>query len=197
MLYIQDTDFTQNDEFIKKCYERMSKQRQEYVQKYVSYKDRINGIIGYDLLKRGLAQEYGIASNPYFLFSRYGKPYLKEYPNICFNISHCGVAVACAISNYDVGVDIETIRQIDKSIIEYCCKEEEKEKIYDSINPNIEFAKIWTMKESYIKMLGIGIQDDIKSVLEKATDEILFSIMVNEHKGYVCSLCCNRNAVIL
>lgn len=177
-------------EQIELCYNEMSEQRKKYVNKFVLSKDRANGIIAYDLLKRGLAQEKGILTNPVFRFNQHGKPYLRDYPEIHFNLSHCSRAVACVISDNFVGVDIETIKPIDNSVIDYTCSEEEKEKILSSACPEIEFYKIWTMKESYLKMLGLGIDNNIKEVLgQKTLEKSSHTIIVNERKQYVCCCC--------
>ena len=48
-----------------------------------------------------------------------GKPYIKNYPDYHFNISHSNGAVAIAFSDYPVGVDIEKIRKADMKRITY------------------------------------------------------------------------------
>lgn len=48
-----------------------------------------------------------------FLQQKYGKPYIKGHSNFHFNISHIKNAIAIAISDYLVGVDIERIGEID------------------------------------------------------------------------------------
>jgi 4'-phosphopantetheinyl transferase len=190
MLYIEDSAFLMQRDLVEQCFEQMSEQRKKYVNKFTVSRDRINGIMAYDLLKRGLAQEWGIITNPVFLYNRYGKPFLRDNPDIHFNLSHCSQAVACVISQHFVGVDVETIKPIDISVINYTCNEKEKKIIFSSLYPDIEFAKLWTQKESYLKMLGIGINNDIRNILQEDTFKNLnYTFGVNEKKQYVYCYC--------
>lgn len=93
----------------------------------------------------------------------YGKPYLEGYSDFKFNISHSGEYVALVTSKYEVGIDIEQIKEIGhKSIIDNCFTEEEKKYIYKS-NSISRFYEMWTLKESYIKAIGKGLSIPLKS----------------------------------
>ena len=48
---------------------------------------------------------------------QHGKPYLRDYPGIHFNISHCEGLVACAFSDTETGVDVERIREVKEKVI--------------------------------------------------------------------------------
>lgn len=82
-----------------------------------------------------------------------GKPYLDN--NLKFSISNKNDLVVVAISNHDIGVDIEEIKDYDKNILKYFYTKEEKKQV-----TNLEeFYKIYTLKESYIKMKDLKITD--------------------------------------
>ena len=56
-----------------------------------------------------------------------GKPYLLDYPQLRFNLSHSGEFVAIAVSRHQVGVDIEKLRPLpdwrelaEGLLTEYC-----------------------------------------------------------------------------
>ncbi|MDR1001642.1 MAG: phosphopantetheine-protein transferase, partial [Clostridiales bacterium] len=51
-----------------------------------------------------------------FLKNEYGKPYLYGYPDFHFNISHTHNAFVVAVSDSEVGVDIERIHAADIKI---------------------------------------------------------------------------------
>ena len=60
-------------------------------------------ILGRTLLNMGLQREYALfLSQLTVKTGRYGKPYLKECPEIQFNISHCDGLAACALHNRTV-----------------------------------------------------------------------------------------------
>lgn len=42
-----------------------------------------------------------------FYKGEYGKPHINGYPNFYYNISHTSNAIAVAIANNPIGVDIE------------------------------------------------------------------------------------------
>lgn len=135
--------------------------------------DKKNCVISYLLLLHGLKKNYGIHS-PRLTYSHNGKPYLPEYPNIGFNISHCPKGCICGISDTPIGVDIQEIRPFSPEIVKYCCSKEEIDFLKQSDKPAWEFTRMWTMKESYLKMLGRGIAETLTDIdTTKLTDKIL------------------------
>ena len=48
-------------------------------------------------------------TKPIFKTEKYGKAYISNHENIHFNLSHSGKMVLCAISDMEVGADIEYI----------------------------------------------------------------------------------------
>jgi len=125
--------------------------------------DRKNCILSYFLLQYALFKNYGICA---FTLSNgvNGKPYLSDYPHIHFNSSHCDYGCICAIADSPIGIDIQEIRPFSWSIANRCCSVEEKQLLRNSADPAAEFTKIWTMKESYLKMKGTGITVDLCSI---------------------------------
>lgn len=87
-------------------------------------------------------------------FNQYGKPYIEGY-NLNFNISHSNILVACAFYQYELGFDVEYMKEeIPQNIVDAVFSNLEKELVsHDSRL----FYLIWTAKESYIKWLGKGL----------------------------------------
>ena len=99
--------------------------------------------------------------------SKYGKPYLTDYPNAHFNISHSGNYVACAVSDKPVGTDIQKIGKYCSDTAKRVCSEEELKQISDSSDKASEFTRLWTQKEAVLKMCGTGfISDNVKNCLD-------------------------------
>jgi 4'-phosphopantetheinyl transferase len=95
----------------------------------------------------------------------WGKPCLKNYPNIHYNISHSADLVACVISDTStVGIDVEKIREFNSYAANRVCSSEELSRVYSNNDCKREFFRYWTLKESYIKAIGKGISHPMKNV---------------------------------
>ena len=180
-------------------FEKLSKliteDKRTKIQKYRSYSDAQRSLLGDVLVRYSICQNNSLLNkNLRFDKNEYGKPFLPEYPNIHHNISHAGNYVVCAISNTSpVGIDVEAIKTADMKIAERFFTNDEfyyiKEQPYNL--QNICFYKIWTMKESYIKMIGKGllIPLDSFSVLDEiSTHGAYFHefIQTSEIIGHIC-----------
>lgn len=96
-------------------------------------------------------------SRQYIVYDPYGKPYLRDYPDVHFNISHSGMYVACAVADRPVGIDVQMISEYKPNVADRVCSKAELAKIAASDNPAAEFTKLWTRKEAYVKWTGEGI----------------------------------------
>lgn len=119
--------------------------------------------ISHKLLDDMLFENYGI-KNPQFEYGEYGKPFLAEYKNIFFSISHCNKAVCVAISEKNIGTDIETIRKYSESVVRRVFTEKETSELEKSAEKNKFFFKLWTLKESVVKYNGKGISYGMKNI---------------------------------
>jgi 4'-phosphopantetheinyl transferase len=94
--------------------------------------------------------------------TEHGKPYLVDYPELAFNISHSTDRVMIAIGwMRQLGVDIEVCKQrINLSgLVDKCFAEEEAAywaKLPETLK-NLEFYRFWTRKEAFVKATGHGI----------------------------------------
>lgn len=86
-----------------------------------------------------------------FHYSENGKPFLENGP--FFSISHCKEAIAVAMDDQPIGIDIESIRNVDQDLILRTMNEEEQKQIHS----NRDFTRFWTQKEAILKMEGTGI----------------------------------------
>ena len=146
--------------------------------------------IGRELLRRGLSKLYGICAenmDSMLCEGEFGKPYLRERPDISFNISHCREAVVCVLSDRPVGVDVESMRGYRESLVRYTMNDAEISEIEQSACPEIEFIRLWTRKEAVMKCYGSGITNDIKHVLEHNSLET--TTITSPDNRYVYSVC--------
>lgn len=85
-----------------------------------------------------------------------GKPFLAEYPEIYFNLSHTAGLLACALGRQAVGIDAEGIRDYPKALLRKMT-EGERAYILGADEPNEAFMRVWTMKEAWVKLTGEGL----------------------------------------
>ncbi|MCH5348443.1 MAG: 4'-phosphopantetheinyl transferase superfamily protein [Oscillospiraceae bacterium] len=115
----------------------------------------------YKLLSYVLKNYYNINS---FKIEKgeHGKPYLKDIPEINFNISHCKGLIVCGISKNEIGVDAEYFRKYNDKVMNRIFSSSEQEYVYSSDDPCVDFFRIWTLKESLGKYFGTGLFSDLK-----------------------------------
>lgn len=102
---------------------------------------------------------------PEFAYNEYGKPFLKERPDIHFSISHTKNAIAVAIASKPIGIDIEQILHHSEGVLKKTMNPSELQTILESANPDESFTALWTQKEAVLKLLGTGIQGEMQDVL--------------------------------
>ena len=148
----------------------VSKERIEKANQYFHQKDKFLSI-GAEILLNHVLSKIGII-NPIFDTDNYSKPYLKNYPNVYFNLSHSEKYVACAVSDSPIGVDIEYINDIDLTVAKHYFYGSEYEYILNNNNQKKAFFELWVLKESYMKMTGLGFRLALDEFCIEINDEI-------------------------
>jgi 4'-phosphopantetheinyl transferase len=93
-----------------------------------------------------------------FAKGKYGKPYLKGVTDLHFNLSHKSGIYVFVCCRHPVGIDIEKSRDnFIKPTMKAYFSEQEWSRLH-SINGNkLDFATLWSLKESYSKYHGLGL----------------------------------------
>ncbi|MDC7218465.1 MAG: 4'-phosphopantetheinyl transferase superfamily protein [Spirochaetales bacterium] len=106
-----------------------------------------------------------------FSYEEGGKPFLKEYPHLYFNLSHsAGVAAFISSEEGECGVDVEEIKDRDcLNLARHFFSQDEIEALEEANNQGkssdkmVElFFEIWTQKEAYLKGTGKGLPGGLK-----------------------------------
>ena len=98
-----------------------------------------------------------------FFENQYGKPMLQGH-DIHFSLSHSGIWAVCAVADHPVGVDVELPRCTMAVARRYFHPEELSG--LDSLDRRQqadELNRLWTAKESFLKMLGCGMTVPLNS----------------------------------
>lgn len=171
----------------------LSDERKTVINRFRFSKDRIQSMLVYLLFRYGLIKDYQLTEIPNVEKSREGKPFMPDYPHICFNFTHCNRAVACGFSDGPVGVDVQHISCYKSSVAKYFMTPEEHTGALVG-DKDRNFTLLWTQKESYGKYLGTGICYDMSSL---PISEIAFAgspiIDSFEMDGYFLSVCSEKH----
>ena len=154
---IFDIKVLEDKEIYKDMYFKVSKDRRDKVDRIKNDKGRKLSISAGFLLYEGLKQ-YGIwDENIQITKGDKGKPYLKNYPNINYSLSHSGDYAICAFSDYKIGIDIEKTDGYNLKIAKRFFTDREYNHIVNAKDSKEEFFRLWVLKESFIKATGDGL----------------------------------------
>ncbi len=167
----------------------VSEQRRRHALRYRSDNDRRLSVAAYLLLCHALREEFGISAPPEFVFTEHGKPCLRDFPHICFSMSHCREAVACAVAASPVGIDVESLSAYDPALLPATMSLVERERILGAESPAVEFTRLWTAKESVVKMNDMAADDIALPSLLERVESYRFTTRERITQGYVCTAC--------
>ncbi len=144
----------------------VSPERWKRALRYHRRRDAQNTVLGEILARKMLARLCGKAPMSLeFQRGEQGKPFLWGEAGLHFNISHTRDCVVCAVSDAPVGVDVESeARHFDMAgLANRFFTSDEARYVFSDENSQTRFLAVWSMKESYLKMLGSGITMPLNS----------------------------------
>ena len=189
MLCINDHIAEMSEEQTEQVIAFLPDWRREQALRYKHLQGRRECAVGYIELLRGLRECFGISGFPSFSYNEHEKPFLKDYPDVHFSISHCKEAVGCFVSKRPCGLDIESIRKAKEDLVRHTMSPKETEEIYTSKWPDIAFTRLWTQKEAVLKLKGTGIIDDLHAVLSPDNLQgIGLQTIENPYRGYILTI---------
>lgn len=124
----------------------------------------------------------------HFEYNSHGKPYLANHHGIHFNISHCPHAIAVAVDDAPIGVDVERFVSPSESLLNYCLNEDEVQQVQQSACPEQTFAAFWTKKEALFKLRGTGITHELRNVLAQLQPDEKLETTLFEEKRFAFTL---------
>jgi 4'-phosphopantetheinyl transferase len=191
-IYICNTaDVTQSE--LDTWFDAMGEERKNEVSRIINAKKKISKIVSDHLCRKAISESCGITDKEIvFTKNKHGKPFAENLP-VFFSVSHSADMVICAVSDKEIGIDIEKIKPVNPKMSEKFATEKEIEYIRSTENG---FFEIWTLKEAYFKCIGTGLGADIKNVsFEISANKIICSdnryecLFFSAENGYICSVC--------
>ncbi|MDO4757574.1 MAG: 4'-phosphopantetheinyl transferase superfamily protein [Parabacteroides sp.] len=134
--------------------------------------------------------------------AEHGKPYVHGKSAIYYNISHSGDYIVCALSNREVGVDIQQMGKEKPLLAERFFHPNEVLKLNQTSPEDRRalFFRYWSAKESYLKYTGTGLSGSLSGfeilfngttarVKKEGMLEVPAMWALEIHPDYQCHLC--------
>ena len=148
----------------------------------------------WELLKYALRESFGYEMERLsFCKGKNGK---WTSPNCCFSITHSHDAVAVAVGNAPIGVDLEKIAPEKAKFLQTVLTEKERQEFALLFNENerVDYLfEIWTKKESIFKKTGDGVFRPSKIAVDKGV--VTKSVTIDGEK-YVLSVAAENVAAV-
>lgn len=167
-VYIQDTNIIKSQKDFDTIFALLPKYRQDKINSYKFEKDKLLSLVAGKLLQDAFVELGYPGLDAQIEVDSYGKPYLETNP-FYFSISHSGTKVLVVVSDSPVGCDIEYVRENDLSVAKRFFDDSEFLAIENSDQPLEEFFKFWTIKESYLKVVGKGLCFGLNNLVIRGT----------------------------
>lgn len=170
-LYFGDQKKFPNE--LKCFYQYLSNKEIHRSKRFIKKADERTYVISHALLNRKISELLEIDFNKLKINYFDNKKPFVEGSTIDFNLSHSSDYFAFTISIYEnlyVGVDIEVVRmnlEIEQIVHHYFHKNEISYILNSGSNnltPNRRFYEVWTRKEAFLKMLGIGLSEKLSEI---------------------------------
>lgn len=202
-IYAADVTELKDEGLYHAAYQKVTSERRKKTDSFRLQKDRKLSLGAELLLMYGLERLGMNLKEMSYDYGTNGKPYLTGGQDIYFNLSHSGEMVVCAISSHEIGCDVEKISDMNLEIAKRFFFTTEYEMI---VNQKTEaarremFFRLWTLKESFIKSIGIGVKlpmnsfciyfdTDGISVKQELNDRTYHFQECNIWQNYKCSVC--------
>lgn len=198
---MQSLVFSQMEQGTEKAVQQLlptvSAQRRETALRFKHLTGQYACLKSYKMLAQLLAEHYGIPDGTPLLFdhNEHGKPSLRDYPDIYFNLSHCPKAIAVVTDLQPVGIDVERFVFPRPSLLRYTMDDEEVRQVEQAEHPEEVFARLWTRKEALFKYLGTGIRDNIQGLLEETPPEVKLDTTLDTLHGYALTIAHRKKTV--
>ncbi len=181
-IYVADTAALSEESVFWDYMDKVDETRREKVWQCRNEEDRKRSLLAGYLIQvgmknwigeRGGEQEDTAPLALVYTYGENGKPFLKDYGEVCFSLSHSGKYAAGAFSNHDVGIDVQKHRGTRYDMAGRFFAEEDKallERLGEE-NSNDNFYRIWAVKESYMKLTGEGMRQGLDATVVEPAGE--------------------------
>ena len=161
----------------------LCKEKAKRIGNFLQPADRLRSVCGELLARKTIADLLGIENKDiHFSANQYGKPYLASAPDFHFNISHSGCWVVGAFAEVPVGIDVEQLQRPLEAAVAAMVLSPEEFVQYQQLEEEAAvdyFFRIWTLKESFVKAVGKGLNIEPSSLTIRKKRDALTECLVD------------------
>ena len=111
--------------------------------------------LGAGLLWRYVMEQHGVHPEEPVRFLQAGKPVFAQREDLHFSLSHSGPYAMCAISDCQIGADVQQIKPVHMSVARrFHFRERDWLAEQPHEEQNRAFFRIWTRKEAWVKAVS-------------------------------------------
>lgn len=161
----------------ERLYAEASETRKKKIDRCRFLSDRMQLLAAESLLRHALKEVGRDAGALSFAYGAHGKPYLNDAEGFYFNLSHSGETVLLAVSDAEIGCDVERIRHVRDGVARRILTPEEYARFSACAGDerDVLLTRLWVAKESYLKACGEGITTDPAAIrIEFGTEPDVF-----------------------
>lgn len=181
-VYIADTTALFEESVFWYYLDRVDETRKEKVWQCRNEEDQKRSLLAGYLIQVGMkdwiGEESGLQMDAAplslaYTYGENGKPFLKDYKEVRFSISHSGKYVMAAFSNREIGIDVQKHRENRFHMADRFFSQEDKALLerLGAENLNKNFYRIWTIKEAYMKLTGEGMRQGLDTTIVEPAGE--------------------------
>ena len=156
---VRVADLLPDDAAYESAYSRLPTWRRRKCDAFRLPADRRRSVAAW-LLLRQMLEERGLDADSLSVSENaFGKPAFDPSVGLHFSISHAGDRVMAAVSDAEVGCDVERIAPVDDGMLRAVLCEAERASFAALFGASRDraFIRLWVRKESYAKAVGRGM----------------------------------------
>lgn len=160
-LVVAATDPLEADEALfVRLLTRVTSTRRDYIMRYRQPSDRCRSLAATLALDHLLAAHGVTLRDCAIERGANGKPFLKDRPDLHFNMSHSGRYGVAALAAVPVGVDVERTARFRLEVAKYFLRQDEIDRLLtlaEGRQRDRRFTELWTRWEARHKLTGKGL----------------------------------------
>ena len=144
-------------------------------------------VLGFCLVRYAVKAVSPEADTENWAYNGCGKPHLDASGALHFNLSHSGRLIAVAVSENEVGIDVEQIAPHAAGFAMRYFSEDEQKQVLEASDKASEPTRIWSAKEARVKWYGNGLSGTL--LRDIPTNGVKNTLISHQDERYWLSTC--------